>query len=229
MNAMDSSHKRALAEIWRTAENDPAVRAMVLRGAGPKAFSAGSDFKEMKETGHTVTTEVLADAIPTIGVPLTKPVIASLHGYVIGFGLTLAIHCDLRIAHSQARLAFPEVEHGMLSGISDITLPGIVGEAAALEIMLTGRTYTGQEARDINLVNRISDEPFEEALKLATMMASHSMMANRLTKRLVLAGRRSALLNHMAAVAEARIEIGNSKRHATVVSETTRAPRVQTD
>ncbi len=229
MNAMDSVHKRALADIWRTAENDPAVRAVVLRGSGPKAFSAGSDFKEMKETGQTVTTDVLADAIPTIGVELTKPVIAALHGYVIGFGLTLAIHCDMRIAHHDARLAFPEVEHGMLSGISDITLPGIVGEAAALEIMLTGRTYSGQEAKEIGLVNQVSDHPFESAVQLAGRMAANSMSANRLTKRLVLSGRRATLLSHMAAVAEARTDIGSSKRHANVVSDATKAPRLQAD
>ncbi|POO72190.1 enoyl-CoA hydratase/isomerase family protein, partial [Bacillus subtilis] len=78
-----------------------------------------------------------------------------------------AIHCDLRIAGPDARLSFPEVEHGMLSGISDITLPGLVGEAAALEIMLTGRAYSAEEAQAIRLVNRIAADPYAEALALA--------------------------------------------------------------
>lgn len=227
LNAMDTAHKRALAEIWRDVEGNPAVRVVVLRGAGPKAFSAGSDFKEMKETGATVSTEVLANAIPTVGVPLSKPVIACLHGYVIGFGLTLAIHCDIRVASEDVRIAFPEVEHGMLSGISDITLPGIVGEGAALEIMLTGQTYTAQQAKDVRLVNRIAANPMQECMRLANSMANHSLSALRLTKQLVLAERRATLLRHMDAVAAARQGISDSSRHAQVLDKEERAPRIR--
>jgi len=229
LNALDSAHKMALGEIWREAEARDDVRAIVVRGAGPKAFSAGSDFKEMKETGRTVDTEVLANAIPTVGVELTKPVVAALHGYVIGFGLTLAIHCDLRIAGPDARLTFPEVEHGMLSGISDVTLPGIVGEAAALEIMLTGRAYTAEEAREIRLVNRVASDPYAESLSLAQELARHSSRAMRLTKKLVLAERRTAIARHMQLVGEARLDIAKSSRHASVVEGSAAQPRARID
>lgn len=229
LNALDAAHKAALADIWRKAEARDDVRAIVVRGAGPKAFSAGSDFKEMKATGRTVDTETLANAIPSVGVELTKPVVAALHGYVIGFGLTLAIHCDMRIAGPDARLAFPEVEHGMLSGISDITLPGIVGEAAALEIMLTGRAYTAEEAREIRLVNRVVPDPYAEALALARSLSGNSMRATRLTKRLVLAERRAAIARHLQLVAEARMDIAQSGRHASVVDGAGAQPRARMD
>ncbi|VCU68600.1 putative enoyl-CoA hydratase echA8 [Pigmentiphaga humi] len=217
LNALDPDHKAALADVWRQAEARDEVRALVVRGAGPKAFCAGSDFKEMKRTGKTVGTDALADAIPTVGLELTKPVVAALHGYVVGFGLTLAIHCDIRVAAPQARLSFPEVEHGMLSGISDITLPGIVGEAAALEIMLTGRAYDAEEARQIRLVNRIAPDSFGDALATARLLAGNSQHATRLTKRLVLAERRATIARHLQAVAQARLDIEQSSRHAAVV------------
>lgn len=226
LNALDVAHKQALADIWRRAEDMHEVRAIVVRGTGAKAFCAGSDFKEMKETGQTVDTQTLADAIPTVGRELTKPVVAALHGYVIGFGLTLAIHCDMRIAGRDARLAFPEVAHGMLSGISDITLPGIVGEAAALEIMLTGRTYSADEAKNLGLVNSVADDPYAQALKLAQSLAANSLLATRLTKRLVLAERRAAIERHLALVGQARIDIAQSVRHAQVVAAGAGQPRI---
>ncbi len=227
MNAMDSGHKRALAAVWQQAEARDDVRAIVVRGAGPRAFSAGSDFKEMKETGTTVSTDTLANAIPGVSQELTKPVVAALHGYVIGFGLTLAIHCDMRIAGPDARLSFPEVEHGMLSGISDVTLPRLVGEAAALEIMLTGRAYSAEEAKAIGLVNRVAADPSSEALALAHTLAGNSLHANRLTKRLVLAERRAAIAQHMQLIDQARKEITQSSRHASVVDASSEQPRAQ--
>lgn len=229
LNALDAAHKQALADIWRQAEARDEVRAVVVRGAGPRAFSAGSDFKAMKETGGTVGTDILANAIPSVGVELTKPVVAALHGYVIGFGLTLAIHCDLRIAGPDARLSFPEVEHGMLSGISDITLPGLVGEAAALEIMLTGRAYSAEEAQAIRLVNRVAADPYAEALALARKLAGNSFHANRLTKRLVLAERRATIARHMQEVAQARLDIAASSRHASVLDAAGAQPRARLD
>jgi enoyl-CoA hydratase/carnithine racemase len=76
--------------------------------------------KEIRETGEMVGTDDLANAIPGIGFELTKPVVAALHGFTIGMGMTLAIHCDIRIAHPATVFAFPETQHGMLSGISAV-------------------------------------------------------------------------------------------------------------
>ena len=79
MNALDVPSKERLGEIWRAAAAERAVRAIVLRGAGEKAFCAGSDIKEIRRTGKMVTTETLMNAIPGVGVALDKPVVAALH------------------------------------------------------------------------------------------------------------------------------------------------------
>ncbi len=219
LNALDSEHKRRLAAIWREAEQSPEVRAVVLRGAGPRAFSAGSDFKEMRETGHPVSTEVLADAIPGVTAEFTKPLVAALHGFVIGFGFTLAIHCDLRVGSPQVQMSFPEVQHGMLSAISDITLPGLVGEATALEIMLTGRSYGAEEARSLRLLNAVDEDPFAKALEMAGAMAANSLSSTRITKRLLLAERRDRLQRHMIEIATSRTEAaGVSSRYGSIVA-----------
>src|SRR4051812_34790683 len=87
MNALDVPAKERLGEIWSEAAASREVRVIVLRGAGEKAFCAGSDIKEIRRTGKMVSTETLMRAIPGVGVELHKPVIASLHGFTVGFGL----------------------------------------------------------------------------------------------------------------------------------------------
>src|SRR5581483_9907209 len=104
LNALDIPSKQQLGALWKQAATDSAVRVVVLRGAGPKAFCAGSDIKEIQRTGKMVDTETLMNAIPGVGIELHKPVIAALHGFTIGMGLTLAIHSDFRIAAEGTRL-----------------------------------------------------------------------------------------------------------------------------
>jgi hypothetical protein len=80
LNALDVPAKERLGSIWQEIADDPDVRVAILTGAGEKAFCAGSDIKEINRTGRMVTTETLLHAIPGVGVPLVKPVIAALHG-----------------------------------------------------------------------------------------------------------------------------------------------------
>jgi enoyl-CoA hydratase len=229
MNALDSASKKRLGEVWREAQGRDDVRALVIRGAGEKAFCAGSDIKEVQATGTMVSTEVLADAIPSIGIELTKPMVAALHGFTIGMGLTMAIHCDMRIASPNTIFGFPEVQHGMLSGISAITLPAVIGEAAALDLMLTARKIDAYEALSIGLVHRLADDPYHAALEMAKKMASFSIAAMALTKRLVLAERRRRVQAHFALVAEARDAVTNSKEYAAVVAKAPGSGRMQRD
>ena len=88
--------------------------------------------------GAWSSTETLLRAIPGVGVPLVKPVIAALHGYCIGMGMTLALHCDLRLAAKNAVLGYPEVQHGMISAVSALHLPQVIPSAQALEMLLVG-------------------------------------------------------------------------------------------
>jgi enoyl-CoA hydratase len=218
LNALDVASKRRLGAIWRDAEASDAVRAIVVHGAGERAFCAGSDMKEIRATGEMVGTADLLDAIPGLGVELTKPVVAALHGFTIGMGLTLAIHCDLRIAHPATILSFPETQHGMLSGVSAVTLPAIVGEAAALDIMLTGRRMDANEALRLGLITAIDDDPLGAALRIADAMAANSSAAMRITKRLILAERLRRVREHHALIERSRTDVTASAEYHAVVA-----------
>lgn len=207
LNALDGQAKHELAGVWERARDDQAVRAIVLRGAGERAFCAGSDLKEIEATGEAVPSELLARALPGVGLELNKPVVAALHGHTLGLGISLAIHCDFRIAHPDTRFSFPEVRHGMLSGFSAITLPTLIGEAAALDIMLSARSFDAEEALRLGLINRIAEDPHSAALELAAQLAGHSAKAMEWTKALLLAQRKRHLTTHMALVDQARQDV----------------------
>src|SRR6266436_7241327 len=146
LNALDVPAKERLGAIWQEISDDAGVRVAVLAGTGDKAFCAGSDIKEINRTGRMVTTDTLLRAIPGVGIPLLKPVIAALHGYCIGMGMTLALHCDLRLAAKDTVLGYPEVKHGMISAASALHLPQIVPSALAMELLLMARNISADEA-----------------------------------------------------------------------------------
>jgi enoyl-CoA hydratase len=219
LNALDVPSKERLANVWNNAATDPKIRVIVLRGAGEKAFCSGSDVKEIQRTGAMVTTDTLMRAIPGVGIELNKPVIAALHGFTIGMGLTLAIHCDFRIAAVGSRLGFPEVQRGMISGISAITLPGIVGEPVALDLMLSGRLIDASEALAIGLVHRVAPDSYEAALSIARTISRNSPKAVALTKQLVLADRRKRILEFAAQVDRARSQVTESAEYRDLIEK----------
>jgi enoyl-CoA hydratase len=219
LNALDVPSKERLANVWNNAATDPKIRVIVLRGAGEKAFCSGSDVKEIQRTGAMVTTDTLMRAIPGVGIELNKPVIAALHGFTIGMGLTLAIHCDFRIAAVGSRLGFPEVQHGMISGISAITLPGIVGEPVALDLMLSGRLIDASEALAVGLVHRVVPDSYEAALSIAQTLSRNSPKAVALTKQLVLADRRKRILEFAAQVDRARSQVTESAEYRDLIEK----------
>ncbi|MGA7486576.1 MAG: enoyl-CoA hydratase-related protein [Xanthobacteraceae bacterium] len=190
LNALDVPAKERLAAIWREIADDATVRVAVLAGAGEKAFCAGSDIKEIDRTGRMVTTDTLLQAIPGIGVPLFKPVIAALHGYCIGMGMTLALYCDLRLAARNTVLGYPEVRHGMISAVSALRLPQVIPSAQALELLLLARNVSADEAWRWGLVNAVVDDVAAEAERWAATIAGYSPAAVQATKRLAMLPRR---------------------------------------
>ena len=225
LNALDVPSKERLANIWSDAATDPQIRVIVLRGAGEKAFCSGSDVKEIQRTGTMVATDTLMRAIPGVGIELNKPVIAALHGFTIGMGLTLAIHCDFRVAAVGSRLGYPEVQHGMISGISAITLPGIVGEPVALDLMLSGRLIDASEALAIGLVHRVAPDSYEAALSIARTLLRNSPKAVALTKQLVLADRRKRILEFAAQVDRARSQVTGSPEYRDLIEKNPKTVR----
>jgi enoyl-CoA hydratase/carnithine racemase len=209
LNALDVPAKERLGEIWQEIAEDAAVRVAVLTGAGPKAFCAGSDIKEINRTGRMVTTETLLRAIPGVGIPLMKPVIAALHGHCVGMGMTLALHCDLRLAARNAVLGYPEVKHGMISAVSAMRLPQVIPSAQAMEMLLLARNYSADEALRMGLLNAVVDDVQAEAEKWAATIAGYSPVAVQATKRLAMFGRGAfddarAEIEAVRAIVEAR-------------------------
>jgi enoyl-CoA hydratase/carnithine racemase len=190
LNALDVPAKERLGSIWREIADDAGVRVVVLTGAGDKAFCAGSDIKEINRTGRMVPTDTLLRAIPGVGVALFKPVIAALHGYCIGMGMTLALHCDLRLAAKDTVLGFPEVRHGMISAVSALHLPQVIPSAQALEMLLMARNISADEAWRWGLVNTVVDDVEAEADRWAATIAGYSPAAVAATKRLAMFSRR---------------------------------------
>ena len=191
LNALDVPAKERLAEIWREISEDASVRVAVLTGAGEKAFCAGSDIKEINRTGQMVSTETLLRAIPGVGIPLVKPVIAALHGYCIGMGMTLALHCDLRIAARNAVIGYPEVKHGMISAVSAIRLPQVIPSARALELLLLAKNISADEGLRMGLINAVVDDARAEAEAWAATIAGYPAAAVQATKRLSMFSRRA--------------------------------------
>jgi enoyl-CoA hydratase/carnithine racemase len=159
MNALSRDTLLALGRLGRELAADPEVRAIVLTGAGDKAFCAGADLKERQgfsdddvraQVGLYRTELAALDRSP-------KPVVAALNGVAFGGGLELALVCDLRVAVPEAKVGLPETTLGIIPGAGGTQrLPRIVGEARAKEMILLGRRLSAQEALAWGLVNRVS-------------------------------------------------------------------------
>jgi methylglutaconyl-CoA hydratase len=159
MNALSKEALVTLGEYAREARRDPAVRAIVLTGAGEKAFCAGADLKERQGMTDDEVRAQLARYRAEMGEldASPKPVIAAINGLALGGGLELALACDLRVSAPSAVLGFPETSLGIIPGAGGTQrLPRLVGEARAKELILLGRRLSAAEALEWGLVNRVS-------------------------------------------------------------------------
>jgi methylglutaconyl-CoA hydratase len=158
-NALSRETLLAFGRLGRECVADPTVRAIVVIGAGDKAFCAGADLKERQHMSPDDVRVQVGLYRTELGVldKSPKPVIAAINGVAFGGGLELALVCDLRVAAPTAELALPETTLGIIPGAGGTQrLPRIVGEARAKELILLGRKLTAPEALAWGLVNRIS-------------------------------------------------------------------------
>jgi enoyl-CoA hydratase/carnithine racemase len=143
------------------AATNGSIKAIVIIGAGDKAFCAGADLKERQGWGDDEVRKQVELYRTELG-PLDrspKPVIAALNGVAFGGGLELALTCDLRVAAPHAKLGLPETTLGIIPGAGGTQrLPRVVGEARAKEMILLGRPLTATEALGWGLVNRVTPE-----------------------------------------------------------------------
>ncbi|MCY4462111.1 MAG: enoyl-CoA hydratase-related protein [Albidovulum sp.] len=168
--------------LCRKIKDDPSIRALVVTGAGEKAFCAGSDIGEFADVRHDVVTQKLArenQAFTAIeGLPV--PVIAALNGITLGGGAEIALACDIRFMDETARIGFPEVKLGVFPGSGGVfRLPRLVGPAHAYELLYTGDIIDAAEAHRIGLVNRLAPQgqALAAALDLAKVLAGRPALA----------------------------------------------------
>jgi enoyl-CoA hydratase/carnithine racemase len=197
MNTISGAMLNQMSEKFLQADNDPEVRCIILTGAG-RAFCAGLDLGSQsgkKESlGVLDNTEAnmveinLRDTPPIVLHGLDTPVICALNGGAAGYGLDIALGCDIRIAADNAKMAPGFAKRGILpeSGGTWL-LPRIVGYAKAAEIAFTGRTLSAAECLDLGLVNHVvpAAELIERAREMATEIASNAPLAVRAIKRMM--------------------------------------------
>lgn len=177
-NSINLEMAQELAEVCRRINQDEAVYAVILNGAGDKAFCKGG---EAAGSGDTCSAAAAIAAIE-------KPVIAAVNGDALGPGLELALSCDIRLASDKARFGFPGVAEGLIpTGGGTQRLPRIVGRGKALEMILTAGTINAKEALEIGLVSRIAppEELVTEADALAETIAAKGPVALRFIKEAV--------------------------------------------
>lgn len=157
-NALSRSVNLELAEIAAELDQRESVRAIVITGAGEKAFCAGADLKERRGVAATDTgpyVKAIAGAVDAFGA-LSKLTIAMMNGSAYGGGLELALACDLRILVEGAEVGLTEVRLGIMPGAGGTQrLPRIVGEARAKELVLLGRRIGAARAAEIGLVHQV--------------------------------------------------------------------------
>jgi enoyl-CoA hydratase/carnithine racemase len=159
MNALSRDTLFALGASAREAQSNDSVRAIVLTGAGDRAFCAGADLKERQAMSDDDVRRQLDLYRSELGAidRSTKPVVAAINGAALGGGLELALCCDLRVAAAHATLGLPETSLGIIPGAGGTQrLPRVVGEARAKELVLLGRRLSADEALAWGLVNRVT-------------------------------------------------------------------------
>jgi enoyl-CoA hydratase len=162
------------------------ARALLVTGAGDRAFCAGADINELMGRSLRAQREGAAfgQAVFAKLCALPIPSIALINGYAFGGGLELALACTFRLAGPAARLGLPEIKLGLIPGYGGTQrLPRLIGEARALEMILTGRTVEAEEAARIGLVNRIVEGDLLEAgTSVAREMTGYSLAALALAR-----------------------------------------------
>jgi enoyl-CoA hydratase len=193
--ALNPAGYAALARAWRTAQAEPSVRVVVLTGTG-ESFCAGSDLTNF--TGDAQANEDMKDAGFAVlrDVDFPKPIVAAVGGPAMGSGFEIMLAADIRLASPDAVFGLPEVKRGLFSGGgTSVRLPHQIPYAAAMEILLTGRKVSAQEALAWGFLNRIVDRAalLDAAMEIAGAIAENSPTAVQATKRSVLEGLRGNL------------------------------------
>jgi enoyl-CoA hydratase/carnithine racemase len=200
-NVLDRAGWEALARVVDEVSADDAVRCVVVRGVGGRAFSAGSDiraFADQRDTPADVRAYAgaIAGALSAIA-RCRHPTLAVVEGLCVGGGLEIAAACDLRVCEASSRFGAPIARLGLTMSYEELApLVGLLGPGPVLEILLTGELIDAGRARELGLVGRVAADgrAVEEGYDLARRVASGASLVHRWHKRFVRRLLRSAPL-----------------------------------
>lgn len=194
-NALSYAVMSRLVELFSDCDRDPDIWALVLTGAGDRAFCAGADLKELDERARR--------GLP-IRVPMTGPernvhealletyipTIAALNGHALAGGLELALAADIRIAAEHATLGMPEAKRGMGANFASVLLPRLIPRAIALELLYTGEAISARRALEVGLVNHVvpGAELEEHTEKLVRSIVANAPLSLRRYKEMATKG-----------------------------------------
>jgi enoyl-CoA hydratase len=188
LNLVTLELTRQLGDRLDELEHDDAVRAVVVTGAGDRAFCVGSDIKEFPSVRDRVVEKKLTrenEAFDRLAA-LPKPVIAAIEGMAYGGGCEISLACDLRVMAGDGTIGLPEVKLGVVPGSGGLfRLPWLIGSGRALEMMYTGKFLTAQDAERIGLVNEVvaPGQAVARAVEIARELAQMPKAALAAIKR----------------------------------------------
>ena len=193
LNAYNLQMRDELYQVLAAIRDDPEVKVAILRGAGDRAFCAGADLTEFLTAPSPVIARQVRWERDVWGLflSITKPLIAALHGYVLGSGLEMALCCDIRVVSEDAQFGLPEMNLGIIPAAGGSqTLPRVIGNAQAMEILLTGRWLKAEEAHRLKLVNQVvsRNDLLPTAEKLAQKIKVYDPVAISCAKQAITRG-----------------------------------------
>jgi enoyl-CoA hydratase/carnithine racemase len=193
LNAYSVQMRDDLYEVLRAIKDDDEVRAVIVKGAGDKAFCAGADLTEFLTAPSATEARQIRFRrdIWKLFLSIPQPIIAAVHGYILGSGMEIAACCDIRIASEDAVFGLPEAGLGIIPGAGGTqTIPRLIGVSRSLEMLLTNRWIPADEAHRFGLVNRVvpKGEHVKIAEEIALRIASFYPEAVRRAKEAITKG-----------------------------------------
>lgn len=193
LNRYNLKMRDELYQVLTAIRDDPGVLIAIFKGAGERAFCVGADLTEFGTAPSPIIARQVRWERDIWGLftSLKQPLIAAVHGYVLGSGVEIALLCDIRIASEETVFGLPEVSLGMIPAAGGTqTLPRIIGKGKALQMILAGDRIDAQEALRIGLVNMVvsREELYLSADRMAKKILSHSFIAIRHAKEAVTRG-----------------------------------------
>jgi enoyl-CoA hydratase len=204
LNALNLEMLDELSATFAELDADDTLRAVIVTGAGPKAFAAGADISELNALPNARAGEAQArrgQALTTAIERMRVPVIAAVNGFALGGGCEIAMACDIRIASENAKFGQPEVNLGILPGYGGTQrLTRLVGEGWAMYLCLTGEMIDAAEALRIGLVQKVTpaETLLAEAQRIAALIASKAPLAIDAAKRAIVDGAALTLTDGLA-------------------------------